>query len=206
MNGPAAATLWIQRNTAVLGLSATLLFLILYCLASGIGNVSGSYAVFIAAASMSSAFSIAMINISKWIDSGWASFVSSSSGRPEAGPGSMAAAAFVPLLLNCFLMIVFSFIMPRASYYIVSGILTMAVLFSFLTALSMRHYAGTGSSSAFQHASLASPVLGMLVIFVYIFNIIVPNGILCISLLIALAIIIAAMAAANRFGPGYYMI
>ncbi len=206
MNGPAVATLCILRKTTILSISATLLFLLLYHLASNIGDMDCSYAVFIVAASMSSVFSISMIAMSKWIDSGWMAFVSSSSSESRRALNSVFIAALMPLLLNCSLMVVFSLIIPQASYYIISGIMMMAVLFSLLTALSMGHYSSTGSSSVFQYAALASPVLGMLVIFAYVFRIIVPNGIFCILLLIAFMTIITATATANKFGPGYYMI
>ncbi len=206
MNGPAVATLCIQRNTIVMGISVTFLFLLLYCLASDIGDVDRSYVVFIVAASMSSVFSVAMIAISKWIDSGWLSFVSSSSEGSKWIPDSMIMATFVPLLLNCFLMIAFSFIIPQVSYHIISGILVMAVLFSILAALSLGHYAITGSSSVFQYAALASPVLGMFVIFAYVFKIIVPNEMFCIYLSVIFVLIVTSITIANRFGPDYYMI
>ena len=175
MRGLTIASMHLLKKGMAISILATALFIILYYLASCMGDVDRSYVAFIAAASLSSAFSVTMLSISKWIETGWVKFISSTFGNYRAINNPIVAALFVPILTNCLLLLAYALIEPRVSSYMISGMLITILSLSLLAACSFSLYSHSRSPSSFESAAVASPVLGVAVIFAHVFRIIVPD-------------------------------
>ena len=203
MRGLLVASIFLLKREMAIGILVTALFIALYHSASCMGAIDHSYVVFIAAASLSSAFSMSMLSISKWVESGWVKFILSTFGNPKAIKSPIIAAISVPVLANCILLLSYALINPQITGYMISGMLIMILSLSALAACTFAFWSYSRNLSPFESAAVISPVIGVAAVFVHVFRLVAPNEhILGMSIAAAAITVVAILIISEcRFDP-----